>query len=128
MKKTIDCQSQQICELKRKLELFDDLVNQKNELVQLCDELERWKEGKENCYAKLSDELYSKIDEETKKHEAEECLWQEKYCQQQDENNCLANQLKASKASECKLKSLLEETSENLKCVQKKLCKTEVNH
>lgn len=104
------------------------MANQRNELFQLCDELERWKKEKENCYADLSKELYSKIEEETQRRMAEEKLWQEKYAQQQNENGCLANQLSALKTTECKLKSLLEETSENLKCIQKKSCKTEVNN
>lgn len=131
LKEIISCQKEKICKLNKKLEEFDSVVSDRNNLRELYKQFEESNEKNMKDHKKAFAELSDKCDQQTeklKKIANSEYQWELKYGKLEDTNNCISRQIKVLKCNESKLQSQLAETETTLKCVQKELCTTKVNN
>ncbi|XP_015370883.1 PREDICTED: keratin, type I cuticular Ha1 [Diuraphis noxia] len=127
LKGIISSQSEKICKLNKKLQEFDSVVSERNELREIYKEFEQSNEECTNGHKKAFAELSAKCEEQAEKLKqfaSAEYQWETKYGKLEDANNCMNRQIKILKCNENKLQSQLTETETNLKCIQKELCTT----
>jgi len=130
LKEVISCQKEKITNLTKKLEEFNTVVSERNNLREIYKQIEQNNENKDNGHRKLFTDLLATFQlqtEKLKKAANAEYQWEAKYGKLEDTNNCINRQLKILKCNENKLQSQLEDTETTLKCVQKELCTTKVN-
>lgn len=120
---------EEICVLKKKLESYDELVAERNDLRNLCKQFEEWNEKNEREHQKVLDEMLNTLDERTKKLkkcENSEIVWEKKYDELQSHSNCLDDTLNAMKIDFTDLQLKLADSEKERKCLQKDLCCTKV--
>lgn len=123
-------QRDEICKLKRKLDSYNEVVCERDELRQLSCENDAFKEKYESDHRKLYTELLCMYNAQTKKLKKvsdSECKWKSMYNELEIVNDNLMDELRIVKANECKLKSDLEECEKNRKCLQQELCCVKVS-
>lgn len=107
------------------------MVAERNELRDLCKQLDQWKENILDENKKAFTELLTAFNvqsEKLKQIAMEECKWQIKNSELENLNTCLTDRLKAAKSQEFALQSKLEETEKSKKTVQNELRSTKVNN
>jgi len=130
LKQVIADKDEQICKLNKKLEHFDAVVNERNDLREIYKEFEWYSEQNKNEGRILFNELLKKYEIQTET--LKKVLNAEYQCELrkeklEDENNCMNHQLKILKHNENKLQSELADSKKNLEFVQEELSTIKVN-
>lgn len=130
LKQVIADKDEQICKLNKKLENFDAVVNERNDLREIYKEFEWYSEQNKNKGRLLFNELLKKYEIQTetlKKVVNAEYQCELRKEKLEDENNCINHELQILKHNENKLQSELADSKTNLKFVQNELCTIKVN-
>jgi len=130
LKQVISNKDEQICELNKKLEDFDSVVHERNDLREIYKQFEQHNENSKIGGRKLFTELLTKYEIQTetlKKVANAEYQCELKNEKLEDDIKCMNHQLQTLKYNEDKLQLELADFETKLKCVQKELCTTEVN-
>lgn len=126
----LTCKNEEICMLKRRLEKYDELADERNCLRNMINELEQCKKQSDCDNKKMFQELLTKFDAQSnklKKMANAECDWKTKNCELQNVNDCMNDQLHNLKSHFNQIQFKLSETEKSLKCTQKELCNLKVN-
>lgn len=129
LKNIIACQNEKICKLKEKLETYDEVVTERDNLRTLVKDFEQWNEKHDANRKKMFTALLTSIEDQTNKLKQAatlECTWQVKYSELQNINDDMTNELKNVKFNERLLKSRLEFAEKRIKCIQSELCQVKV--
>ncbi|VVC25672.1 Hypothetical protein CINCED_3A004195 [Cinara cedri] len=119
--KTIARQHEQLCEYKKKVDTYNEVVNEKNRLQELVNEFEQWKKNVEVTRRTTFNELNKSFEDQGEKLKLTEINWQSKYCKLKKANDCITNQLNTLKSNERILQIKLENSENNLTCLQKEM-------
>lgn len=117
--------------MKKKLDSYDVIVSERNDLQELCNEFQKWRENNKKEQSKMFTDLLSTFDiqsEKLKQVTAEEMKWKSKYCELQQINDSITDRLDVLKLNERNLKSKLSEVEKEKECIQKELCCVQVNN
>jgi len=130
LKKVISNKDEQICELNKKLEDFDSVVYERNDLREIYKQFEQHYEKSKIDGRKLFTELLTKYEIQTetlKKVANAEYQYELKNEKLEDDINCMNHQIQTLKENEDKLQLELADFETRFKCVQNELCTIKVN-
>lgn len=130
LKTIISFQNNLICKLKKKIKAFDEIVTEKDNLQKSVNEFELWKEKNDVFRKKVFDELMSSFENQSDMLKKANCAkydWQAKHNKLEDVYDCINDQLKILKSNKNNLEAKLEDSEQNVKCLQKELRYTKVN-
>lgn len=126
----LSCKNDEICMLKMQLEKYDEIVDERNCLRNMINELEQCKKQSDCDNKKMFQELLAKYDVQSnklKKLVNLECEWKTKNCELQNSNDCMNDQIHNLKSHLNQVQFKLSESEKNLKCTQKEICSLKVN-
>lgn len=107
------------------------MVSERNDLQELCNEFQKWREKNKIEQSKMFTDLLNTFEiqsEKLKQVAAEETKWKSKYCELQKTNDSINDRLNALKLNECNLKAKLSEAEREKECIQKEFCCFKVNN
>lgn len=116
--------------LKRQLEKCDELIDERNCLRNMINELEQCKKQSDCDSKKTIQDLLTKFETQSiklKKLANTECDWKTKNCELQNINDCLNDQLHNLKSHLNQIQCKLVESEKNVKCGQKEIYNLKVN-
>lgn len=112
------------------METYDAIVTERDELKNICEQIELWKERFESGHKKVFNELKTTCDvqmEKLKKAMDAEYKWDFKLRELQNNNDCIINQIKILRLNENKLKSKLVDYEQIIQKLIKELSCVKVN-
>lgn len=116
--------------LKRKLENYNAIVAERDELRNTCEEIELWKERFENGHRRIFNELKTTCDVQLdmlKKATDTEHELNLKIRELQNICDCVSNEVKSLRLNESNLESKLSENNQIIQTLMKDLCSIKVN-
>lgn len=123
-------QNEDVAELKKKSEKYDEIVAERNDLRNTCEGIELWKERFENGHKRLFNELKTTCDvqlDKLKKAMDAKYEWDIKLRELQNINDCVSNQMKNLRLNEDTLKSKLADYRLTIQQLKKDLNCAKVN-
>lgn len=122
--------NEELSMLKRKLETYNAIVTENDELRQIGEEIEQWKKKYENGQKKVFTELTNTCEiqlEKLKNAKVEECKWSVKLKELESFNDSISCQIETLKSKENKLQSQLTESEQMRKKSLEELRSAKVN-
>lgn len=111
----MSCQNGDISKLKKKLEKYNEIAAERDELRDLCQEIELWKKRFENGHKRVLNELETTCEvqmDKIKKFMDAEYEWDLQLRNLQNSNDCISNEIKNLRLSENNFQSELADSKQ----------------